>query len=75
MPTAVDPATRDAERAGTELTTLDFELGRSEYTNDHTQGNDIRDARLGVGMLKNLQQFAKADASSRKPLSHYISPQ
>jgi hypothetical protein len=54
---------------------LDFELGRSEYTNNHIQGNDIRDARLGVGMLKNLQQFAKADASSRKPLSHYISPQ
>ena len=46
MPTAVDPATRDAERAGTELTMLDFELERSEYTNDHIQGNDIQDSRL-----------------------------
>ena len=46
MPTAVDPAKRDAKRAGTELTMLDFELGRSEYTNDHIQGNDIRDSRL-----------------------------
>ena len=49
MPIAVDPAKRDAERARTELTMLDFELGRSEYTNGRTLG-----FALAKGLIRGL---------------------